>query len=426
MRSIAVILMFGLTLAVSFLPTPDRLEPGPEPARVIPPVSVCPIFEVGERRTSVSVLSSVNGPGRLSMFSAGEATRVLDFRTGRTGSVTIPASDVAAVGVAGGLIEMPSDTTASGVVIAGGGSRAAESCADIPSGQAFIAGGSTASGAAFDVQLVNPYAGEAVVDLTVTTDAGIESDERFDAVIVPALSSITLDLTQIIGGRDSISVNIETSRGSVLAFGRQTTDQRTAVWRAVAPGQDWWLPVPEGGDTKELVIGSPTNAEIEYQVDLYGPAGVVESFASGTIGPRGMAVLSLTTETTEAVGVRVITTGPVVSSLWIDSAAGFASTTGSQVDAPVWFLPGASLPVGGVGSVVVLNTGIESVTVAFRSLNQAPLTRSLPLSPEGLLVVPLVQADGYRIEATGPVVALWTSQLEGAGTAAMGIPVQDG
>ncbi|MGH3650284.1 MAG: DUF5719 family protein, partial [Acidimicrobiia bacterium] len=356
MRWLAVTLMLGLTLAISFLPVADGPRVGPEPATAIPPVSVCPIVDVGERGTSISVLSSVNGPGRLSVFAAGEETRVLDFRTGRTGSVTIPASEVAAVGAAGGLIEMPSDTTASGVIIAGGGSRAAESCADIPSGQAFLSGGSTASGATFDVQLVNPYAGEAVVDLTVTTDAGIESNERFDAVIVPALSSITLDLTQIIGGRESISVNIETSRGSVLAFGRQTTDERTAVWRAVAPGQDWWLPVPAGGDTKELVIGSPTNAEIEYQVDLYGPTELVEAFASGTIVPRGSAVLSLTTETTEAVGVRVITTGPVVSSLWIDSAAGLASTTGSQVGAPVWFLPGASLPVGGVGSVVVLNT----------------------------------------------------------------------
>jgi hypothetical protein len=426
MRYVFVVAMLGLAVAATLLPEPDAAVPGSAPGSEAPPVAICPIFESGESNTDVSVLSSVNGQGRLSTFAAGSETGVLDFRTGATGAVTLSAGEAGAVGTAGGLIEMPSETTAAAVLTAGPETRSAESCADIPAGQAFIAGGSTISESFFEIQLINPYAGEATVDLTVNTDAGLESDSRFDSVIVPALSTITLDLTQIIPGRESISVEIEPTRGSVLAFGRQTIEGRTALWRAVAPGQDWWLPVPPGGGVKQMRIASPENAEIEYQVDLYGPDGYVEGHDTGVIAPRGTVVVPLAAITSDAAGVRVNTTGPVVPLLWIDSPQGLARTTASQVDAPTWLLPGASGPAGGSASITILNSGIETATVSIRSLGDNAIVRDLEVAAEGVLVVELTSAAGYRIEATGPIVAMWTSSRDGAGTAAMGIPLQDG
>jgi hypothetical protein len=425
-KYLAIVVMVVAAAAATLLPAPDAADPGPVPGTEPPSVAICPIVQAGERATSVAVLSSVNGEGRLISFAAGSETGILEFRTGRLGAVTLAAAEAGAVGNAGGLVEMPSETTAAAVVIAGPSSRAAESCADIPDGQIFISGGSTASGGLFEIQLINPYAGEAVVNLTVTTDTGIESNDRFNAVIVPPLSAITLDMNQIIPGRETISANIETARGSVLAYGRQTIDGEVALWRAVAPGEDWWLPVPEGGATKEMVIATPENAEIEYQVDLYGPDGYIEAHDTGVIGPRGRVVVPLAAVTEGAAAVRVITTGPVVPALRMESAQGLAWTTASKVDAPVWLLPGAGTPPNGSGSAVILNSGIEPVTVSIRSLGESGPVRRLDIEPEGVLVVPLVAADGHRIEASGPVVALWTSRLGDSLSAAIGIPLQDG
>lgn len=426
MRYAVVVVMFALGVSAALVPTPAPAEPDPVPATEPPPVAICPIVEAGDRRTNVSVLSSVNGQGRLSSFAAGAEIGVLEFRTGATGAVTVPAADADAVGTTGGLVEMPSETTAAGVVISGPGSREAEACADAPTAQSFISGGSTVTDSFFEIQLINPYAGEATVDLTVTSDAGIESSDRFNGVIVPALSVITLDLTQIIPGRESISAAIETTRGSVVAFGRQTTNGESAVWRAVAPAQDWWLPVPPGEPTKRMLIASPEGTEVEYQVDLYGPDGFVEGHATGVITPRGRVLVPLADITTGAAGVRVIATGPVVASLWMDSPAGMAATTASPVDAPVWLMPGASGPPGGSSALVILNSGIESVTVSVRSLADSSIVRNLEVDAEGVLVADLVAADGYRVEASGPVVAMWTSSVDGGGTAALGIPLQDG
>jgi hypothetical protein len=426
MKFAALALVVLLGAGALLAPVSDEPSPGDVPGREVPPISICPLVEGGERSTSVAVLSSINGEGRISSFAAGAETGALDFRTGATGSIVVPAEEIGAVGDSGGLIELPSETTGSGVIIAGEASLATESCADTPTVQSFIAGGSTASGASFVIQLLNPYAGEAIVDVTVSTEAGLESDERFDSVVVPALSTRTLDLAELIPGRETITVELETVRGSILAVGRQTTDGEVAVWRAVEPAQDWWLPVPSGGAVKQLVIGTPGSEDVEFQIDSYGPDGFTEALQSGTVPGRGQMRVDLAAISEQAMGLRVITSAPVVPALWIDSAAGLAATTASPVDAAVWFLPGAQGPAGGSGEIVVLNSGLDDVTVTLRSLREQSVTRDFQLPAEGVLVTDLATAaDGYRVEATGPVVALWTSQIGGAGAVALGIPIQD-
>ncbi len=426
MKYVAIVLMIALGVGAALIPAQTEPVPGDVPAREVPPVSICPLLEGASGTTDMAILSSINGGGRVSTFKAGAETGSVEFATGITGSVIVPAADAGAVGEAGGLIEMPSDTTVAGVITRGSGTLAAESCADTPSSQMYIAGGTTVGSADFSIQFLNPYAGEAMVDLTVSTEAGLESDERFDAVIIPALSTITLSLKEIIPERETIAVDVQTVRGSVLAVGRRTGDADAALWRAVEPAQDWWLPVPAGARGKQLQVGTTSTVDVEYQIDLYGPDGYVEAFQTGTIRPRGRALVDLAAISEDAIGVRVVSTGPVVPTFWIAASGGLAATTASPVDAPLWLLPGASGPAGGAAELVVLNTGIDDVTVTVRSLREESITRDFTLPAEGILSVDLIAANGYRVEATGPVVALWTSRLEGTITTALGIPIQDG
>lgn len=426
MKYLAAVIMLGMAAVITLMPGVEPESPGTAPGSDVPPVAICPVFQVGDRSTEIAVLSSVNGQGRLSSFAAGHTTGSHEFRTGGSGAITVAAAETDAVGVAGALVEMPSDTTAAATLITGPAARAAESCADEPSPQVFISGGTTVSNSFFEIQLINPYAGEATVDLVVSSENGVESDDRFDAVTVPALSTITRDLTQIIPGRERISVSVEATRGSVLAFGRQAIDDEVALWRAVSPAQDWWLPVPPGGAIKQMIVANPEGGEIEYQVDLYGPDGLVEAHDVGAIPARGTVTVPLAAVSEEAFGVRVITTGPVVPTLRMDSPEGLAWTTASEVTAPVWLLPGAGAPPGGGGNVVVLNGGIEPVSVTVKTLTDTAVARTLDVAPEGVLVVNLVDADAYRVEATGPVVAMWTSRSDGAASSAIGIPLQDG
>ena len=426
MKYVSLIVVAVLAVGAFLVPAPDAPEAGPLAGIEEPPVAICAIEEGSGRTTEVAILSTVDGLTRLTLFASGETAGTIGQATGASGSVVIPVVDVAAVGTVGGLIEMPISSSAAGAMVVGAESMSAESCAAVPSQQSFITGASTMGEQTFELHLMNPYAGEAVVDLVVQSEAGIESNDRFESVVIPANSSTVVDLAELIPGRETISIAIETVKGRVLGVGRQRIDGESAVWKAVEGSQDWFLPIPEGGGPKVLLIGTPSNVEVEYQIDYYGPEGLEEAYEAGTIGPRGQNRLDLAAITDQVAGVRIISTGPVVPTLWINSDAGLAITTASAVGATRWFLPGAGALAGTHVRAVILSVGIDGGIVSVRSLRAGSLVRNVDLPADGVVEIGLEIADGYLIESTGPIVALWIATRGNAGTAAMGVPILDG
>ena len=426
MKYPSLIIVLALAVGAFLIPAPDAPEPGPPAGVEDPPVSICAIEEGSGRTTEVVILSTVDGPTRLTLFASGESAGSIGQSTGASGSVTIPVVNVAAVGTVGGLIEMPASSSAAGTIVVGAESMSAESCAAIPTQQSFITSGSTIGGQPFELHLMNPYAGEAIVELVVQSEAGIESNDRFESVVVPARSSTVVDFAELIPGRETLSIAIETVKGRVLGVGRQGIDGESAVWKAVEGSQDWYLPIPKGGGSKRLVIGTPSNVEVEYQIDYYGPEGLEEAYLAGTLSPRGQNSFDLAAITEETAGVRIISTGPVVPILWINSEAGFAITTASAVEATRWFLPGAGALAGGQARAVILSVGIDGAIVSVRSLREQSLVRSIDLPADGVVEIGLEIADGYLIESSGPIVAMWVARRDNAGIAAMGVPILDG
>ena len=426
MRYVSLIVVLAFAAGVFLAPGSDVPQPAPAVGVEEPPVAVCAIEEGSGRTTEVAILSTVVGPTRLTLFSSGSTTGTIGQRTGASGSVRIPVVDVAAVGTVGGLVEMPGPNSAAGVLVLGAESMSVESCATVPTSLSYITGGSTIADRTFVLHLMNPYAGEAVVELVVQSEAGIESNERFESVVVPARSSTIVNFTALLPGRETLSIGIETQRGRVLGVGRQSIDGESAVWKAVEGSQDWFLPIPGGPGPKLLLIGTPSNSQIEYQVDLYGPDGLEEAFESGTLGPRGVNRVDLAAITDETAGVRVISTGPVVATLWIDSQFGLAATTGGTVEATRWFLPGAGSPPNRSATAIILGVGIEDGAVSIRPLNSGMPTLTFDLPADGVIEVALVASDGYLIESSQPMIAMWAGQGGGTRFAAMGVPILDG
>lgn len=421
-------LLVVLALAGSAFLAPDPEVPEFEPTvgAAPPPVAVCPVDEGSGRSTEIAVLSTVDGPAGLALFAAGGSAGSLESSTGATGSLVIPVVDVAAVGTVGGLVEMPVASSAAGTRILGTGSLRAEACASLPEPQVFISGGSTADGEMFELQLMNPYAGEAVVELIVQSEAGTESNSRFESVIVPPRSSTFVDFADLTPGRESLSVAIETVTGRVNAVGLQTGSGETALWNAVAGATDWFLPIPKGGPVREVILATPANTEIDYEVDLFTPDGAEEGFASGRLSARGQHVVDMSEVTDEAVGLRVVSTGPVVPTIRLSGEGfGISMTTGASSDSNRWFLPGARAPEGGWATVVLFNGGIEDAEVRIRALRESTSTRTIAVASETVVALGIESADGYLIESTNPIVSMWNAQREGSSSVAIGVPLTD-
>lgn len=421
---VAVVIALGL--AAALLPPSDSPTAGEAPGLESPPVAVCPLVEVGDRSTRVDVASLVEGDGRMIAFSAGSILGEAEFSISTEGSTSVAGRDSGAIASSGGLLEFPDVNSAAAVRVEGETSRAAESCVGAPSEQALLGGGATSGVSGFEVLLVNPYSAEAVADLAVVSESGLESDSRFEGIIVPASSTRTIDMGVIVPGRDQLSVTVETRRGALIGYGLIRSEGQQAIWRAVAPAQDWWLPVPAGEGPKLITVSSSLAADLEYQVDLYGPEGFQEGFATGILTPRGQFQLDLGELSNDAMAVRVSASSPVVTTLFMRSNGGYGITSGSPVDALTWLLPAAGAGAGGTGQLVLLNSGVDVVEVEVRALTLGASTDTLQLAAEQVAVLAMTEVTGYRVDASGPLVALWLDEVPGDSALAIGTPLNDG
>jgi hypothetical protein len=311
-------------------------------------------------------------------------------------------------------------------VVVGADSLAMDTCPVAAGGDLILGGGSTLSDQRFEVQLMNPYAGEAIVNLVVLSDAGLESSEALDTVIVPARSTVLVDLAEILPGREWMTVAIEVESGGVLAVGRLGIGTDNAIWDAVAPAQDWFIPVPHGLESRQVVIAA-RDSDVEYQIDFYGPDGLVEALESGQIPARGQAVVDVGAVSPVASAVRVVTTAPVGAFLRISSATGVALTSGTTSVASALLLPGVGSVAGGSGWLALLNPGLEDVSAVMTALGSGSGSETISV-PAGEVAEIEISPDpvlGYTIGGDGPMVATWSTTLGGSIGLGIAAPIPD-
>lgn len=424
-KALALVLVGGLVAGVFTFSAQDQPVPGDLPGLGLPLFAVCPVEEGEGRTTELAALSTDEGPVQLTLFANGSTAGSIGVSIGSDGATVIPVVDVAAVGTVGGLIELPSGSSAAGATIRGSASISVESCVKTIPPQVFVTGGVTTGQQAFSLHLMNPFAGQAVVSLTVTSELGLESNTRYDSVTVPSRGSEIIDFGQLAPGRERLSVRVDTSEGRVVAVAHQGGGADGATWSGVTPASDWLLPIPTGAVSTRVLVGNPSNAEVEYQVDVYGPGGFEAAALSRVVGPGGEDTIDLS-DLPDARGLRVISTSPVVATLVVETDSMLGMTTGATEPAGSWLLPAALATGADSARVVVLNSGLEDAAMTVRSLRTAGSQLSLTVPAESVVELALDAADGYLVDATLPVVALLVVVGQDVGAAAIGVPLVDG
>lgn len=427
-RALFALTVAALTAAVLILPGSE--PPASEPVSAIdpPPVAVCPVEEGSGRSTTVGLASSVNGEGRFTAFAGGGPVGSAQFSTGASGSAAVALADVAALGTAAGLAELPGPQSAAGSLLLGAESVAVESCVATPIQQTLLAGGATVSDEQYQVHLMNPYAGEALVDLIVQSESGLETAPTLRGISVPSRSSVLVDLSEVLPGRETLSITVEVVSGSVMAAGRYGVGVDVALWHSVAPALDWYVPVPASGATADLVISTGVSAEVEYQLDVYGPEGVVEAFQEGVVPGRGVSVVSLGELGFEvASAMRVVSTQPVAVFLRTRTEAGVAITSGATAPASRWLLPAAGLAPGNTGSTVILNAGLEDATVVVTAHREQSAAEQYVVAAGTVLEVDLIEgnANAYSVKSEASLVALSVTTTPTGTAYSIGVPIPD-
>ncbi len=410
MKWVSPIIVFALGLALLLAPSLPTPEPEPAPGLIEPPVAVCASEEGAGRSTNLAVTSTVAGEGLVTVFAGGTTAGTGRFETGESGTVTVPVGTVSAVGEAAALVEFPTSDSAVATVSIGSASLSAGPCSRIPERQTVIGGANTLEGSSLHLQLMNPYATEALVDITAFSESGREASELLEGIIVPPRSSVIIDIGNIFPGRESLSMTLDTDRGSVVASLRADIEGESAVWRPVAPTESWLLAAP-GFSTgqRDLVIVSTLAEDVAYQVDVYGPEGLEEAVLDGVVVGRGQQVIDLSSLMEGAMAVRVVAEAPIAVFGRYSAPGALAVTDGTATTGSDWLLPGAGNVAEASTAVVIVNVGLEAAEVTITQLKDSSTTSTISIGPGEVFETALDGGllDGVAIVSDGELVPVW-------------------
>lgn len=393
----AVVLLAAATFVV---PVPSMPSPGAVPSSPPPPYAVCPLLETARRTSGVELLTDTGAELTTAIFSAGEVL----VETGlalEPGARVVEIADLTGAARAPMLLDRGHDQVVAGSWLEGRG-VAASRCDPGSAGQVVVAGGSTREGDTHTILLANPFGAVAVVDVTATSEVGVETESTLEGIVVPPRSLVSVELTRLLAGRQFLSAIVTPVQGRVITGAVHEGEGDVSATAGLEPSTDWWLPVPDIGVETYLVLVAPGSADTPFQLDVSDTEGELEAAHEDIIGARGQYVLGVDELMVGAGAIRVTAASPVVAVLWTIGEGIRSVVPGVPAASEEWWLPAARGPV----QIMVFNPGTVDVTATAVNGSAARVTREVPAS--SLEIIELGGGD-LRLTADGEVVVTWFS-----------------
>ncbi len=392
------------------VPTEAGLDLGLEPA---PPAFVgCIGWVDRDLASSVLIGSVVRGDVLATLVAPGDPAQVVVSVDPAGGAVFSMGDEIGAAGIVGALAEMPTSDAGATVLSTREAAAAASSCTAPSTGTLVAVGGSTNTGETLDLVLTNPYAADAVVSVSSSSEAGEDSATEIASILVPARTTVVRGLETLLTLRQSLSVRMEVQRGAIHGALVQGSEGDVSIIEAVEPAQDWWVPsllVAEA--TSRVVIANSSVVPVDILVDVYEGGTFTEGAFEGVVEARSQLEISVDEFADGPAGFRVSSDGPIVVGLVVDGVTSRAATPGTTLSTE-WILAGS----GSLDSARawVLNPGEVEAELILQ-----PLTPGLPAQaatvPADAVVAVVVDPGGagYLIRSTSEIAVFWSGRQVG-------------
>lgn len=409
-RRIASILVIAAVAGAGiwFRPAAEAFDIGEELATIPPQHRGCLGFFERGITSSIQVGSTLKGPVVAALAAGSGSTPPVEVQIDDAGGAAVALEDLGAAGVTGALVELPSAESAAGITEVGPVGTMAAACTPPITDRMIISGGSTGTGETLDLLITNPYAQDAVVAITGSSEVGIDNAASLEEVVVPAGSTISRSLDAELNLRQSLSTYIEVVQGAVHAAYLQRIDGDAALIEGVEPGADWWLPVvPIEGATQRLVIATDSPSNVNVQVDRYTSDGVEERLVELAVEAQSQIEVAVADLGEGASGLRVSADGPVAVTLVAAGPGMRAATPATKAIATDWLVPG----VGGAGgNIWITNPGDVISEVILQPLAPDTPARAVTVAPGATSSTRIDRlGSGYLIRSASPVTMLWFS-----------------
>ncbi len=269
----------------------------------------------------------------------------------------VALSDVLAAPIASALVEAPVGGVVVEHEVTSIHGHDAKPCATAASDQWHFAWGTTEREARELLVLFNPFPDDAIVDGIFSTEDGIREPARFDGLVVPARSTIALDLGDDVTRRAEVAASITARTGRIVVDRILRLDESDGargltVQLGVPRPQGTWV-FPDGfvadDVTERFVLYNPgeevAEVSIEFVLDRPDENGIPQPI-DVTLAPGTQATVDLNAdgrvpaEVGHSAIVRSANDVPIVAERVLtasrSSRRGVTVTTGSPLEATTW------------------------------------------------------------------------------------------
>lgn len=392
---------------------------------------------------------------------------------GPDSSASIPES-LQGAAWAGAIVDTDGGSVGVSQVVDGALGRSATPCATSGSQRWYLPAGQTRVNAAETILLLNPYPTDSIVDLSFSTEQGVETPQAFEGLDVPPGGLVAAPLGTHLRRRANIATTVTARTGNVVAWESEVVTPpakgapligtpaasapladpafpvagAAVTLGAPSAGTSWVWPdgVSGAGFDEEYVIFNPGPQTAEVRLSVGLEHGSVEPFEM-SVGPYQYVTEVSGQQTSIPAGIPhtatlVSTNGvPVVAARTVAAGNsgsgtggrnGIGEILGARLFAPDWLVPYSAADATHLEAVVVSNPGTAPVQVTVQGL---PLHRlgtpginltTVPPGGRAAVTIPSGQNGPLAVEAAGPVYV--ESDIYGAGgtngySTATGIPL---
>lgn len=342
----------------------------------------------GGAATGSVVLANSTADARaavVTVFAVEGPPQVVRVKVPPLGRASLRYADIVTTPYAGVSVEIDGGGVGVEQVVEGPLGQDAVPCVTAAGERWHIANGVTAKDATMLVAFLNPFPGDAIVDLSAATEEGPVAPGDLQGVVVPGRSVVVKDIGEHVRRREQVSVTAQTRSGRRLVVSRlQLLNGGGRSGLALTPGAAaapaWYFPdgIVVPGITERYELYNPSDREAVIELSLAFDATEVEPFElTIPAGRRLRFTLNdqerVPKDQPHAVTIRSLNDVSVVAEQTVDAVApaprtGFFSTTGVRAPARRWVVP-----AGGTGAdldewVVVQNLGGGEATLSVTGL----------------------------------------------------------
>jgi hypothetical protein len=314
-------------------------------------------------------------------------------------------------------------------------------CARQAASNWYLPAGSTAKGTQQWLSLFDPFADDAIVDVTFLTDGGPQTPQALQGLVVPRRTKVVVGVHDQIQRQAIVTTLVRTRIGRVVAEQSLLFDGsngRSGIALALgAPSTavDWSLPagqIVSGPDAITVANPGNTAATVTVDVVLDGEAKLTPEAVQ--IADHSVVSVDLTARVPPSLNfwVRMHSDRPVVVAQTMNNALASATVPAAPVVSRQWAFASARSAATATDLIVAANPTTRPVPLRIEAISSGtttPVAGEAPLSipPGSRVLIDLkarnVSADaGLLVTAGAPIVVERVDLTSQTMSATLGIP----